>query len=68
MSAPVVRVIGWSPRSAVADVDGIRVRVRWQGRRPMWLCDEHGRDHAPHCPCTEALAATPVPSRRKDES
>ncbi len=57
-----VVVIGWNFESAVALVDGVRVRVRHRPSRFIWICDQHGRGGPGQCAHTEALAATPVPN------
>lgn len=55
-----VNVLGWSHASAVALVDGVRVRVRRKRDAVWWMCDDCGRARAPHCPHTDALAVTPA--------
>ena len=61
MSALEVRVAGWNPKSAVAFVDGIRVRVRRREFDVLWLCDDCGKQpETPTCPHAIAFAATPA--------
>lgn len=56
---------GWSDRSAVAIVDGTRVRVRRSLTATRWTCDAHGTSDRPHCAHLDALAATPAdPDKR----
>ena len=60
-----VTLKGWNDRSAVALVDGVRVRVRRTRGECWWTCDLHGVDTRPHCAHLDALAATPaLPEKR----
>lgn len=59
-----VVVKGWHERSAVALVDGVRVRVDRNQTRTRWRCDEHGPTiNAPGCEHTQALFDTPIPTK-----
>jgi hypothetical protein len=60
-----VDVIAWDRQSAVAVVDGIRVRIRRSQQGARWICDLHGTDEAPHCPHLQALADTPPPPEKE---
>jgi hypothetical protein len=60
-----VTVLGWNNESAVALVDGVRVRVR-RRRSVVWICDVHGRGGPGQCRHTQALADTPIPNYHKD--
>lgn len=53
-------VVGWNDRSALAFVDGVRVRVRRKRDACRWSCATHGARDFPHCPHLEELAATPA--------
>ena len=55
-----VTLRGWNARSAVAFVDGTRVRVRRTRTACRWACDVHGVKDTPHCSHLEAFAATPA--------
>lgn len=60
-----VAVKGWNDRSAVAIVNGTRVRVRRLRHTIRWICDAHGTDDRPHCVHLDALAAAPADPNRK---
>lgn len=57
---PDVRVLGWSDRHAVGEVDGILVRVRRTKSGARWRCEQCGTQTQPHCTHTRALAAAPA--------
>ncbi|TPG12560.1 hypothetical protein [Pedococcus bigeumensis] len=70
-----VLIIGWSGRptpgggrSAVAAVDGVRVRVRRSLYKVRWLCDDHGAENYPHCPHLRALADEPADPTKRNHS